>query len=107
MKKLLAIFAFVLLGMTYAQAQETQLDVPSELTEAMVQELQLTPIQTESVNKFLLVIKPAMETVANSNLSDADKTKKLNAYADREKLNMKKILTDSQYVKYLELTGRI
>jgi len=107
MKKLIAIFAFVLLGMTYVQAQETELDVPAEFSETMIQELQLTPQQTASVNKILGVMKPAMENIANSNMSDADKTKKLNAYADREKLNMKNILTTEQFTQYLELTGRI
>jgi hypothetical protein len=107
MKKLLAIFAFILLGLTYVQAQETTLDVPAELTETIIQKLELTPEQTATVNKIKSYMQPAMQRIADSNLSDADKTKKINAYADREKLNMKNILTEDQFAQYLELTGRI
>ncbi len=106
MKKLLAIVALAFLGMGYAQAQET-LDVPGNLTETIIQELGLTAEQQASVTKIMSVFQPAMEQIENSNLNTTDKTAKLNAYADREKLNMKNILTDAQYVKYLELTGRI
>ena len=106
MKKLLAIVAFTFLGMVYAQAQETQ-DVPAILSEEIVQKLDLTSEQETAVTKILDVFQPAMEQIANSNLNATDKTTKLNMYADREQLNMKKILTDTQFVKYLELTGRI
>lgn len=106
MKKLLAIVAFTFLGMVYAQAQQTQ-DVPTILSEEIIQELGLTSEQQASVTKILGVFQPAMEEIANSNLNATDKATKLNAYANREKLNMKSILTDTQFVKYLELTGRI
>lgn len=106
MKKLLAIFAFALLGMTYAQAQEIP-SVPADLSQAIISELGLSAEQTASVNKILTLTQPAMETIKSSNLSAEDKSKKLKAYADREKLNMKNILTDTQFVNYLELTGRI
>lgn len=106
MKKLLAIFAFTFLGMLYAQAQERP-TVPSELTETIIQELGLTAEQNASVNKIILAYRPAMDTIKNSTLSPADKAKKLNAFAEREKLTMKNILTDAQFIKYLELTERI
>jgi uncharacterized iron-regulated protein len=106
MKKLLAIVAFAFLGMVYAQAQETPV-VPADLTETMIQELELTAEQNGSISKILGIIQPAMENIRNSNLNETDKAAKLIAYANREKLNMKNILTDTQFVKYLELTGRI
>jgi len=106
MKKLLAIVAFAFLGLGIAQAQETT-DVPASLSEAMIQELGLSPEQETSVNKIISLFQPAMEQIESSNLNAADKATKLSAYADREKMNMKNILTDVQFVKYLELTGRI
>jgi len=106
MKKLLAIFAFVLLGMTYAQAQQLS-DVPEKLSETMIQELELNEQQSASVTKILSVMQPAMYKIQVSDLDDTTKATKLMAYANREKLNMKNILTDAQFVKYLELTGRI
>lgn len=111
MKKILTIFAFALLGMTATQAQNTSVtsspDVPAAFTESMMQEIGLTAQQAASVTKILSVMQPAMETIENSNLNEIDKAAKLNAYADREKLNMKKILTAEQFIRYLELTGRI
>lgn len=108
MKNLLTIFAFVLLGTTALQAQNTtDLNVPATLSESMMQEIGLTAQQAAAVTKILSVTQPAMETIENSNLNAVDKASKLNAYADREKLNMKKLLTAEQFVKYLELTGRI
>lgn len=111
MKKLLAIFAFVLIGMTTVQAQQnipaTVPDVPASFSASMMQEIGLNAQQAAAVNKILSVTQPAMETIENSNLNAVDKATKLNAYADREKLNMKKLLTAEQFVQYLELTGRI
>lgn len=106
MKKLIAIFAFVVLGMTYAQAQQLS-DVPEKLTETMIQELELNEQQTASVTKILSVMQPAMERLQVSDLDDAAKATKLMSYADREKANMKNILTETQFVKYMKLTGRL
>lgn len=106
MKKLLAIFAFVLLGMTYAQAQQVS-DVPESLTETMIKKLELNEEQLASVNKILSVMQPAMQSLKNSDLNNSDNMRKLMNYADREKLNMKNILTDVQFTKYLKFTGRI
>ncbi len=106
MKKLLAIFALTFLSLGYVQAQETQ-SVPADLTETIIEKLELTPAQKESVAKIMTVFQPAIEQIKNSNLNPTDKATKLNAYLDREKTNMKNVLTDTQFVKYLELTGRI
>lgn len=111
MKKLIAIFTFVLIGITTVQAQESTPaavpNVPAVFSDSMIQEIGLNTEQVASVNKILSVIQPAMETIRSSNLSAVDKATKLSKYADREKLNMKKILTAEQFVKYLELTNRI
>lgn len=106
MKKLIAIVAFTFLSIGISQAQQLS-EVPSQLTETMITELGLNEQQSASVSKILSVIQPAMEKIQVSDLDDVAKAKKLMSYANREKLNMKNILNDTQFVKYLELTGRI
>lgn len=105
MKKLLTVLIFVLVGINGAQAQRLS-DVPKKLSDTIIQKLELNEQQATSVSKMLSVIQPAMERIKELDIDKKLKATRLMAYSNREKTNMKSLLTDSQYINYLKLTGR-
>ena len=115
MKKLIAIVALCFLGLGVAQAQvslQKKSPVKSALqsgaVEMLTQKLNLSSQQVASITKIMGVFADSRKTVTESTGMTAEvKAAKLKKINDREDMNMKNILDDTQYAKFQELAKDI
>lgn len=105
MKKLLTLFAFTFLSIGITQAQENK--VVSKLTTAMIQQLELDNDQEGKVTRIAFKLQSMSDKIQSSGLSKEKIESKKIVYQNRERMNMKTLLTQEQYKKYLKLTRRI
>ncbi|WP_299765071.1 hypothetical protein [uncultured Dokdonia sp.] len=114
MKKIIAIVALCFLGLGVAQAQVST-QTPSAksalqtgVVEMLTQKLNLSPQQVSSITKIMGVFAQSRKTITESTGMTADlKAEKLKKINDREDLNMKNILDETQYAKFQELAGEL
>lgn len=114
MKKIIAIIALCFLGLGVAQAQVSK-QAPSAKSalqsgaiEMLTQKLNLSPQQVASVTKIMGVFAQSRKTISESTGMNATaKAEKLKKVNDREDLNMKNILDETQYAKFTELSKEL
>ncbi len=114
MKKIIAIIALCFLGLGVAQAQvstkapSAKSALQSGAIEMLTQKLNLSPQQVASVTKIMGVFAQSRKTISESTgMTAAVKAEKLKKVNDREDLNMKNILNETQYAKFTELSGEL
>ncbi|MFC4635740.1 hypothetical protein ACFO3O_17655 [Dokdonia ponticola] len=114
MKKIIAIVALCFLGLGVAQAQvslqksTTKSAVQSGVVEMLTQKLNLSPQQVASITKIMGVFAESRKTIQQSTgMTPEVKAEKLKKINDREDMNMKNILDDTQYAKFQELAKDI
>ncbi len=114
MKKIIAIVALCFLGLGVAQAQVSlqkstvKSAVQSGVVEMLTQKLNLSSQQVASITKIMGVFAESRKTVQQSTgMTPELKAEKLKKINDREDLNMKNILDDTQYAKFQELAKDI
>ncbi|QIA08231.1 hypothetical protein [Draconibacterium halophilum] len=113
MKKLAFLLMVVLLGTTIAMAQnrggQRQFN-PEEMakrqTERYKTELKMNDTQTEKMEQVLLASYKKMSTMREEMREDVDRTKmreQMTEWRAEQEKEIKKILTDEQFVKYEKL----
>lgn len=114
MKKIIAIVALCFLGLGVAQAQVSSQKAPVKsalqtgVVEMLTQKLNLSSQQVASVTKIMGVFAQSRKTISQSSGMSAEaKAEKLKKINDREDLNMKNILDETQYAKFQELAKDI
>lgn len=114
MKKIIAIVALCFLGLGVTQAQvstqkpSAKSALQTGVVEMLTQKLNLSPQQVSSITKIMGVFAQSRKTVTESTGMTADlKAEKLKKINDREDLNMKNILDETQYAKFQELAGEL
>jgi len=114
MKTIITVLVLLVIGVGSMQAQES-LQKPtlskkaavSTAAQTIIKQLNLDERKTANVTKIMGAFEDMRRRVTQSSKTPAQKTQALSDINQREKANLKNILDDAQYTKYIELASSL
>ena len=109
MKKIIPILIFLVLGTGIAQAQKPSLtaiaknEVTAITANTLIEQFNLSEQKAANVTKIMGLFAKMRTDVTNSAKTPEQKAKSIADINDREKANLKNILTAEQFTRYLEM----